>query len=118
MRLASIAPGGLLYLLLLFLSSFSAQGEVRRVSPIHPVKKPSVSEPSTGKLGVSTDKLGDRVTLVNQVGDRRLDPVKEDLDAYNELKSGQPSRSLLDLSSTRQVLFQDDFSHPDSMAER
>lgn len=129
MRLVSTIPIGLFYLSLLLLFSFPAHGDIKTASPnywstvgispvvnveakpVHPDKKTSVSKPIA-------NKLGGRVTLVNEVKDLKLDPVEANMDAYVALKSGQSSHSLLDLSATQQVLFQDDFTHPESMARR
>jgi len=78
---------------------------------IHPKHKASRSKSITGNLEAE-------ITPVEQAEEQSPNPVRANLNALNALKAGQPNHSLLALSLAQQVLFQDDFSHPDSMAQR
>ena len=93
-------------LVLLTLLTMPLSGQAQSTYSVH---RSSPSELETGKLAAKPAK---------QDEGQSSDPVRANLDALNALKAGQPNRSLLALSSTQQVLFQEDFSHPDSMAQR
>ena len=95
-------------LVLLTLLTIPLTGQAQSAYPVHK-SRPSKSE---------TGKMAAKPAPTKQDEGQSSDPVRANLDALNALKAGQPSRSLFALSSTQQVLFQEDFSHPDSMAQR
>ena len=93
-------------LVLLTLLAMPLGGQAQSAYLVH---RSSPSKSETGKMAAKPAK---------QDEGQSSDPVRANLDALNALKAGQPSRSLLALSSAQQVLFQEDFSHQDSMAQR